>query len=104
MRALGSRGGEVIRMVMMECMLLGAIGSALGVVIGVLMAVLISAVGIPMPPPPNSNIGYTAGIELIPWVIAEAAAVGLVATIIAGVIPALRARRITIVDALRQAN
>ena len=89
---------------MMECLLLGAIGSVLGVVIGVLLAILISAVGIPMPPPPNSNIGFTASIELMPWVTAEAAAVGLVATILAGVIPALRARRIAIVDALRQAN
>jgi len=52
----------------------------------------------------ESSIGYTASIELMPWVTAEAAAVGLVATIIAGVIPALRARRIAIVDALRQAS
>ena len=52
----------------------------------------------------NAVIGFTASIELMPWVTAEAAAVGLVATILAGVIPALRARRIAIVDALRQAN
>ncbi len=103
MRALGNRGWHVVKLVMLECALLGAIGAALGVAIGIMLALLISAVGIPMPPPPNSNIGYTAAIELAPRIILEAFAVGLIATVLSGVIPSLRARRVAIVDALRQA-
>ena len=104
MRALGNRGSQVVRLVMLECVLLGAIGAGAGVVIGAVIAMLISAIGLPMPPPPNSNIGYTATIELAPGVMLEAFAVGFAATIVAGLIPALRACRVAIVDALRQAN
>jgi putative ABC transport system permease protein len=103
MRALGNRGSQVVRLVMLECVLLGAVGAGAGVGIGAVTAMLISAIGIPMPPPPNSNIGYTASIELVPDVMLEAFLVGLSATIVAGLIPALRASRVAIVDALRQA-
>ncbi len=101
MRALGNRGRHVTLLVIVECALLGIIGASVGAAGGALLAMLISAVGIPMPPPPNSNIGYTAQIELLPRLIAEAFAIGVVATVLAGLVPAFRARRIPIVDALR---
>ncbi len=103
MRALGNRGRHVVRLVMLECLFLGLIGTGIGVAVGGCLATAISALGIPMPPPPNSNVGYVARIELAPMVILESATVGLAATLAAGLIPALRARRIAIVDALRQA-
>ena len=62
----------------------------------------ISAVGIPMPPPPNANIGYTAFIRLLPMDIVSAALIGLVATCLAAVLPARRISRMHVVDALRQ--
>jgi putative ABC transport system permease protein len=102
MRALGNRSGYTVRLIMLECTLLGAIGAACGVAGGVAMAMLISTIGIPMPPPPNSNSGYIAMIALVPGVIVEAFLVGLTATILAGPIPALRVRRMAIVDALQR--
>lgn len=102
MRAMGNRGTYVAKLVMTECALLGAIGAIAGTLIGIALAVLISAIGIPMPPPPNSNIGYTAAIEIVQGVVLQAASVGFLATTLAGAIPALRARAIPIVNALQQ--
>jgi putative ABC transport system permease protein len=103
MRALGNRGWDVVRLIMMECTLLALIGTAAGVAVAALLALVVSAIGIPMPAPPNSNVGYTAAIALVPRVVLQTIAVGIVATVLAGVIPALRARRVSIADALRQA-
>ena len=101
MRALGNRGGHIVRLIMTECVLLGAIGAGAGLLIGAAIAMLISAVGIPMPPPPNSNIGYTAAIQLLPGVVLQALFVGFSAAVLAGLIPALRVSRVPIVEALR---
>jgi putative ABC transport system permease protein len=102
MRALGNRNVDVFALIMTENALLGAVGGAVGVVVGVLLALAISAVGIPMPPPPNADIGYTAQIRVVPAVVAGAFAVGLLATLLAAIAPALRVARTPVVDALRQ--
>jgi putative ABC transport system permease protein len=101
MRALGRTGGDVFRLALLETALLGAIGAALGVAVGVALAVVISAIGIPMPPPPNSEAGFTAAIRVVPAVLAGAFAVGLLASIVAALLPARRLARIPVVDALR---
>jgi putative ABC transport system permease protein len=101
MMALGDRRGKVFRLVLTESALLGAIGAALGVALGIALALGISAVGIPMPPPPNGNIGYTASIRIVPVVLAMAFAVGFFATTLAALLPAYRVSRTAVADALR---
>ncbi len=102
MQALGNRRQDVVRLVIMESALLGLVGATLGVIVGVLLAVVISAIGIPMPPPPNSNVGYTALIRIVPLTVVVAFFIGFLATVMAGVLPARKISRIPIVDALRQ--
>jgi putative ABC transport system permease protein len=102
MRALGDRGGKILALVVTEGAILGLIGAALGVAAGTALALVISAIGIPMPPPPNSNLGYTAAIRLVPSVIVSAFLTGWIAALLASIPPALRAARIPVVDALRQ--
>ena len=82
--------------------LLGIMCAILGVGLGCIAAWIISAIGIPMPPPPNANIGYTAFIRLVPLDILTAGGIGFVATCLAAVMPARRASRMHVVDALRQ--
>lgn len=103
MMALGNRSRMVFRLILAENCLLGLAGAGLGVALGVGLALAISAVGIPMPPPPNSDLPYTAQIRLVPAVVAGAFAVGFLATVGAALMPALKVRRIPVVDALRQA-
>jgi len=100
--ALGNRRGRVFRLVIAENVILGFIGGSLGAIIGTVAALSISAVGIPMPPMPNTNIGYTAYIRPVPSEIRLAFLIGFVATILASMWPAWKASRLPVVEALRQ--
>jgi len=102
MKALGNGSGRIFRLAIAENLLLGLIGSGAGVLLGVLLAWSISIVGIPMPPPPNSSVGYIAVIRIVPWVLASAFTVGVLATLAAAILPARRAARLPVVEALRE--
>jgi putative ABC transport system permease protein len=99
--AIGDRPGKVFKLIMTESVLLGLIGAVLGIVLGCVAAWIISAIGIPMPPPPNANIGYTAYIRLVPLEVAAAGGIGFIATCLAAILPARKASRMKVVDALR---
>lgn len=102
MMALGTKNASVMRQVILENLLLGAIGGAVGGALGVLLALAISAIGIPMPPPPNANLGYIAYIRIDWMVVLSGVMVGFTATLVAALLPAWRVSRIPVVDALRQ--
>lgn len=103
MRVLGNRAGDVVRLIVLEAGLLGVAGAALGAAVSVVAAAGISHVGIPMPPPPNMEAGYTARILLTLPGVLEAAMLGIVSATVAAVIPALRFVRLPLVEALRRA-
>jgi len=103
MRALGDKSSFVARLILTESALLGGIGAAMGVMGGVLLGLLVSSIGIPMPPPPNSDIGYTAHIELDVVTLLAASAIGFVASACAGIPAALRLSKIPVAEALRHA-
>jgi putative ABC transport system permease protein len=100
-RALGNRGVHIFRLVLFESVLLGFIGGSFGVIAGLGVAWVVSTVGIPMPPPPNADIPYTAHIRVIPQAAWTAFAIGFCATILAAVVPAFRVSRMSVVRALR---
>ena len=102
MRALGNRSGDVIRLVLIEGAAMGTVGALVGVVLGCAAGWILSEVGIPMPPPPNSNLEYVARIRLSFGAVAGAAAIGVAATVIASVFPGIRVARLPIAEALRR--
>lgn len=102
LKALGTRSWQVSLLIVLENALLGLIGACLGVVLGVVLALGLSAIGIPMPPPPNSNVGYTAYIRIVPSVLALSFIIGFLATVLSSLLPARGVARIPVVDALRQ--
>jgi putative ABC transport system permease protein len=102
MRALGNRAPRVFLLVVIEASVLGLAGSCIGVVLGFALSEVISAIGIPMPPPPNADLGYTARIEFDPIVSLGAFCVGALAAVIAGFVAALRVVRVPLADALRR--
>lgn len=102
MMALGNRSGTIFKLILMENSLIGIAGSILGLLLGMILATVISAIGIPMPPPPNADLTYIAHIQIVPTVVVSALVVGFIATVLAALVPAFRVCRIPVVDALRQ--
>lgn len=102
MMSLGNRRSDVTRLILTEAFMLGLLGGVTGVALGVILALSISAIGIPMPPPPNADIAYTARILVTPVALFVSFAIGFAATVLAAVLPARRVSRTPIVDALRE--
>ena len=99
--ALGQRSRQVMRMFITEGALLGVLGGILGIVVGYLLAVVISAIGVPMPPPPGMAHGYIGQIVVTTALVGEGLVLALITTLLASVMPAWKASRMNIVDALR---
>ena len=101
MKALGNKRWDVVRLVVIEATLMGLSGAFLGLALGAGLGWLISTIGIPMPPPPNSNLGYLAQIRLGPGMLGGGFLVGATATLLASLPAAFRVSRLPIVEALR---
>jgi putative ABC transport system permease protein len=101
LRALGNSRWRVLGLFVLEGVLLGLAGAIIGLVVGYIAAKALSYVGIPMPPPPGRDDGYTARILLDPMQAVRALAVATVSTALASLYPAWTAARLPIVDALR---
>ncbi len=99
--AIGFRRRRVMQQFAIEGLVLGVIGGGLGVAAGFGLGELISAIGIPMPPPPGMEEGYTGEIRVTAGVLAQAFAIAFVTTATAGLYPAWKASRLQVVDALR---
>ena len=99
--ALGSRRRRVVQLFLTESLYLGVIGGLAGVVLALVAAQAISAIGVPMPPPPGRTSGYIGAILVTGPILASAFAVTLGTTLLAALYPARKASRLVIVDALR---
>lgn len=99
--ALGATRRATMRRFLVEGVCLGALGGGIGTIAGLALGAAISAIGIPMPPPPGMERGYV-GEVLVTWpLLLEAVALAVITALIASVYPAWRASRMNIVDALR---
>lgn len=101
MMALGHRRVAVARVFLLEGLAIGMTGGAIGVVAGWGLAFLVSSIGIPMPPPPGMARGFIGGIAFSGGIAASAFAFAVVTAVLASLMPALRASRLDVVDALR---
>ncbi|HUQ60318.1 ABC transporter permease [Lentzea sp.] len=99
LRSMGASRGQVIGSVVMEAFVIGLIASIVGlgagVGIGALLAKIFSSVG-------GTNL-QLAGIGVPMSAVISSFAVGIVVTMVAAVMPALRASRIAPVAAMREA-
>lgn len=102
MLAIGNRSSRVFALIVTESFCLGIVGAVSGALLGVALAKLISISGIPMPPPPNADQGYISRILVVPDLVALSMAIGIVAGIVASLLPARKVSRMHIADALRQ--
>lgn len=99
--AIGFKRKKILQMFAAEGFLLGLAGGLAGIVIGYSLAELISAIGIPMPPPPGMERGYTGEIRVTGDLLISAFLIAFSTTLLAGLYPAWKASRQQIVNALR---
>ncbi|MHB9101387.1 MAG: ABC transporter permease [Sulfuricella sp.] len=99
--AIGFRRKKILHLFAIEGLLLGLAGASLGLVAGYGLAELISAIGIPMPPPPGMTEGYTGKIRITLNVVMNAFLIAFITTALAGLYPAWKASRLQIINALR---
>jgi putative ABC transport system permease protein len=101
MLALGNTKAGIVRTFVTENILLGVVGSGVGAAVGCLTGQLISWMGISMPPPPGSDAGYTAHIELTLSTVSSAALIGFVSTLLASLASSVRLLKLSPAQALR---
>ena len=98
LRVLGASRRQVLNSVLIETFAIGLLASILGVLAGLVvapaLAALMRAAGI--------DLG-TTGIVVSPMTVIIGLAIGLVATMVSGFVPALRATRVEPVTAMRDA-
>ena len=87
-------------MFFVESAWLALLGSLVGVIGGVLFSLIFNGIGIEWKPPGTVD-PVTFTIVLTPMTILPPFVVGLVATLISGLFPAIRTSRIRVVEALR---
>lgn len=83
-----------------EGLVIGIFGGLLGLVIAYLLATLVNHSGISMPPPPGSTSGYPLNVDIVPEIFSGVFVLIALTTVISTIVPALKASRMKIVDAL----
>ena len=99
--AVGLRRRKVLLLFVTEGLMLGIIGGLSGAAVGTALAIGLSAVGIPMPPPPGMETGYIGEIRVTWPLVADTFLLAVLTALLASVYPAWKASRMNIVDALR---
>jgi putative ABC transport system permease protein len=99
--ALGTPPRRILWQFVLEGALLGLAGGAVGLAMGFALGAALTHIGIPMPPPPGRDTGYSAGIMVTAPLACGAFALAVAATTLASLYPAWKASRLPIVDALR---
>jgi putative ABC transport system permease protein len=101
-RALGLRRGGVRQMFFVEGIVLGSVGCIVGIVVAMLLAWLVNALGLTWTPPARIEPAPFAVRVAGEYVMILSAALGLVVVAtLSAILPAARASRMNIVDALR---
>jgi putative ABC transport system permease protein len=98
--AIGTTRGRVWQMFLSEGLVLGLLGALFGVGAGALMATALNHAHVMLPPPPGYTVGYALEILLQPSILVTAAIIAVVTSTLSSIVPALKASRMQIVDAL----
>jgi putative ABC transport system permease protein len=98
--AIGVTRGRVWRMFFLEGLMTGILGGILGVAAGAAIAFLINSGNVMLPPPPGYTVGYKLTILLQTPVLATTFLIAVVTSTLSSILPAFKASRLKVVDAL----
>ena len=98
-RALGAARAQVLRSVFLEAVIVGLVGSLLGVGLGIVLSfglrAMLNGFGLELP---------SGGLIVLPRTIVVSLVLGTLVTVLSALFPAIRAARITPIEALREAS
>jgi hypothetical protein len=98
--AMGTTRLMVLEMFVVEGLALGVVGGAAGVAVGWTLAAVLTRAHIAMPPPPTFTTGFPLVIDVVPVLGAAVFALMVVTLLVASILPAARAARLRITEAL----
>lgn len=98
--AFGTTRLKILAIFVIEGVFMGLFGGILGAVTGFATIKIMNHAGLVMPTPPGSTQGFPIRIPLIPEIFAGVFALMVITMIVASLLPAMRASRLKIVDAL----
>ena len=98
MMALGNQRNTILGTLLIEAAALGVLGALLGILAGWGLGALISAIGIPMPPPPQGSAPYEAVIQVSAPLIFKTAGLTIASSLFGALLPAFRGSRKPILE------
>jgi putative ABC transport system permease protein len=100
MLAMGTPRAWVVGLFMLEATLLGTMGAVAGVAVGNLLGALLNASGLHMPPPPGYTVAIPFKVLHVPSLMIGSSILVIVSLALASILPAVRASRLQIAEAL----
>ncbi len=100
MLAMGTPRMWIVALFMVEATLIGILGAAVGLAGGNLLGVLLNASGLHIPPPPGTTVDMAFKVLHMPSLMVGSALMVIVSLALASILPALRASRLQIAEAL----
>ncbi len=98
--AIGTTRGGIWRLFFVEGVFIGVLGGILGLAAGIALAWLINHGNIMLPPPPGYTLGYRLRIMMQSGTLITAFGISIITATVSSILPALRASRLKVVDAL----
>ncbi len=98
--AVGTGRVRIVVMCLAEAAGLGLLGGATGIGTGLLLARVLTSARIMMPPPPTYTTGFPLVIDIVPPLAAEIFVTMVITLLVAAALPAVRASRLRITEAL----
>ncbi len=100
MLAMGTPQSWLVTLFLLEAILTGVLGAAAGVVAGNVIGALLNSANVVLPPPPGNTSGMPLRVLHEPGLMIGASALVMLTLALASVMPAVRASRLKIVEAL----
>ncbi|MGC1462892.1 MAG: ABC transporter permease [Terracidiphilus sp.] len=100
MLAMGTPRSWIVTLFMVEATLMGVLAAVVGVVAGNLLGVLLNAFGLHLPPPPGTTVDMHFRVLFVPSLMIGSSLLVIVSLALASIIPAIRASRLQITEAL----
>jgi len=100
MLAMGTPRSWIIALFMLEATLTGLLGAAVGLIGGNLLGMALNASGLHLPPPPGTNVPMLFKVLHEPGLMIGSSVMVMVSLALASILPAIRASRLKIAEAL----